>query len=191
MARGNSSSNTASGSFSDARGNGSVNTATGNGANASGDISANTAVGLFANASGNNSSNIANGRSANASGVGSSNVAMGNDAQAMGAGTSNTAVGAGTRANFANSAAFGAFVGQPLTIRLVNLKIGTAKEVLFDNVRLTATVSPVAAPLATYVYDGLTGRIEKSVYEAFCSLWLLRHGDALLRCRIHNGSSEP
>jgi trimeric autotransporter adhesin len=33
---------------------------------------------------------------------------MGNDAQAMGDGTSNTAVGAGTRANFSNSAAFGA-----------------------------------------------------------------------------------
>ena len=88
-------------------GGGSINTATGRSANASGFSSLNTATGSSANASGSSSANTATGNSANAGGGGSFNVAMGNDAQAMGGGTSNTAIGSGSRANFANSAAFG------------------------------------------------------------------------------------
>jgi trimeric autotransporter adhesin len=126
-ANGDSSFNTATGNSAIAFGNGSHNTATGTNANANGNSSFNTATGTSANASGTLSSNVATGNTANASGAGSfntaygasadahggtslnpsSNIAIGNGAQAIGDGTSNTAVGSGSRANFANSAAFG------------------------------------------------------------------------------------
>lgn len=67
-----------------------------------------------------------------------------------------------------NPGAVHAQLGQPLTIRLINLKApGTVPapgiEVNFDNVRLTTTAAPVLAPLATYTYDALGRRIQKAV----------------------------
>jgi hypothetical protein len=107
-ASGNSGNNTASGTLANASGNSSSNTASGFGAVASGINSTNAAFGRTANALGDGSSNTASGTLANASGDGSRNVAIGNNALATGDGTTNTAVGASSRAQFANSAAFGA-----------------------------------------------------------------------------------
>ena len=64
-----------------------------------------------------------------------------------------------------NSSAFPGLIGQQLTIRLVNLKKAAGLEVEFDNVRLTATTSPVATPLASYTYDAMGRRIEKIDYS--------------------------
>ena len=62
-----------------------------------------------------------------------------------------------------NSSGFPGLVGQNLTLRLVNLHAGGGIEVDFDNVRLTASTSPVPAPLAAYTYDAFGRRIQKSV----------------------------
>ncbi len=61
-----------------------------------------------------------------------------------------------------NPGASNPMLGQPLSIRLINLKLG-GLEVAFDNVRLAATTTPVATPLASYTYDALGRRIQKSV----------------------------
>lgn len=100
-------SNVACGSSANASGSGDIssNTATGTASNASGDGSLNTATGNSANASGDGSRNTAIGNSANASGDGVNNTAVGTNSVATGANAS--AFGNEARAEFGNSAAFG------------------------------------------------------------------------------------